>query len=190
MNLSSRTIALWVSLLLIGSLLYFFSDIVAYVCIAWVLSMIGQPLMRFFQTRIRVWKFSPGPNFSAVLTLLTFFLVIFLMIRLFVPPIVEQFNNLAGVDYGKIASALQEPLDHLHESLEKYGVLEPTPVTGTSVETDFFRLAGTGFHQELFWGCRIGGRQYPGRIGVHPFHYLLFPERAGVVRQFSGGPHA
>ena len=78
MKLSSRTIALIVSLVLIASLIYFFTSIVAYVCIAWVLSMIGQPLMKFFQRYVRIWKFSAGPNTAALLTLLTFFLVVFL----------------------------------------------------------------------------------------------------------------
>lgn len=125
MKLSSRTIALIVSLVLIASLIYFFTSIVAYVCIAWVLSMIGQPLMKFFQRYVRIWKFSAGPNTAALLTLLTFFLVIFLFVLLFVPPIVEQVNNLAGVDYAAIAQALQEPMANLEESLAKFGVIDP-----------------------------------------------------------------
>ncbi len=124
MKISSRTVTLIVSLLLMASLVYFFTNIVIYVCIAWVLSMIGQPLVQFFQRKIRIWKFHAGPNFSAVLTLLTFFLVVFIIIRLFVPPIVTQINNLAGVDYAQIAMALEEPMSHLQQSLAKYGILQ------------------------------------------------------------------
>lgn len=124
MKLSSRTITLIISLLIMASLVYFFTDIVAYVCIAWVLSMIGQPLVKFFQSKLKIWKFQAGPNLAAVLTLLTFFLVIFLLIRLFVPPIVQQVNNLAGVDYAQIAAALQEPLSHLQVTLAKYGLVQ------------------------------------------------------------------
>ena len=124
MNFSSRTIALIISLLIMASLVYFFTDIVAYVCLAWVLSMIGQPLMGFFQKRLKVWKFKAGPNFSAVLTLLTFFLVISLLVRLFVPPIVEQVKHLSGVDFAQIATALNEPLSQLQVTLSKYGLVQ------------------------------------------------------------------
>jgi predicted PurR-regulated permease PerM len=125
MKISNRTLALVVSLLMIGSLLYFFTDIVAYVCIAWVLSMIGQPLMRFFQKHLKIWRFRAGPNMAAVLTLLTFFLVLGSLIRLFVPLIVEQINNLAGVDYATIAKALQEPLKAVEHRLADYGIIDP-----------------------------------------------------------------
>lgn len=128
MKLSNRTIALIVSLVLIASLVYFFTEIVAYVCVAWVLSMIGQPLMRFYRKPILRGKFhlQAGPNMAAVLTLLTYFLVIFLFIWLFVPPIVAQINNLAGVDYQAIAKALEPPLTHLQAHLSEYGILDPT----------------------------------------------------------------
>ncbi len=137
MKLSSRTIALIVSLLLLVSLVYFFTDIVAYVCIAWVLSMIGQPMMRFFQNKIRIWKFRPGPNLAALFTLFIFFFVIFLLIRLFVPPIVTQVNNLAGVDFAQIAIALEEPLGHLQQSLSKYGILQSSEPLDKQLQDNF-----------------------------------------------------
>ena len=125
MKISNRTLALIASLLMIASLLYFFTDIVAYVCIAWVLSMIGQPLMRFYQKHLKVWKFRAGPGLCAVFTLFTFFLVIGLVMWLFLPPIFEQINNLAHVDYGAIASTLEQPMMNLQQKLETYGFLSP-----------------------------------------------------------------
>jgi predicted PurR-regulated permease PerM len=125
MKLSNRTIALIASLLLMGSLLYFFTDIVAYVCIAWVLSMIGQPLMQFYRKHLKVWKFQAGPGLCAVLTIITFFLIIALLIGLFLPPIIEQVNNLAHVDYNAIASTLEQPLLNFQHRLESYGLLSP-----------------------------------------------------------------
>jgi predicted PurR-regulated permease PerM len=121
----SRYITLLVSLLMIGGLVYFFDNIVAYALIAWVLSMIGQPLMEFFQKYVKVWKFHAGSNLAAILTLLTFFLVVWLLGWLFLPPIFEQVNNLAGVDYGAIARALEEPLTHLQDKLANYNIIDP-----------------------------------------------------------------
>jgi predicted PurR-regulated permease PerM len=137
MKISNRTLALLVSLLMIGALLYFFTDIVAYVCIAWVLSMIGQPLMRFYQKHLKIWKFRAGPATSALLTLLTFFLVLGLLMWLFLPPIFEQINNLAGVDYGAIAKTLEQPLLDLQQKLEKYGLLTPGTTLESQIRTTF-----------------------------------------------------
>ncbi|MCB0520665.1 MAG: AI-2E family transporter [Lewinellaceae bacterium] len=123
MKISNRTIALLASLLMIASLLYFFTDIVGYVCVAWVLSMIGQPLMRFFQ-KLKIWRFKLGPNTAAVLTLITYFLFVWLLMWLFVPPILEQINNLAGVNYAAIAQALEQPFQRFEDKLTAFGVIE------------------------------------------------------------------
>ena len=152
MKLSSRTITLIISLLILASLVYFFTDIVAYVCVAWVLSMIGQPMMKFFQSKLKIWKFRAGSNFSAVLTLLVFFLVIFLIVRLFVPPIVEQINHLSGVDYVQIAAALEEPLSRLQVTLAKYGLVQADVPLEQQLQENFARNLEPAFIGKYFGG--------------------------------------
>ncbi len=123
MKITNRTIALVVSLLLIAALIWFFSDIIMYAVLAWVVSMLGQPLMRFFK-KIKVWKYKVGSDMAAGLTLLTFFLGLALLVMLFVPPIIEQINNLAHVDYAALGKALQEPLAKLQTQLASYGLVD------------------------------------------------------------------
>ena len=125
MNNLSRYIALGISLLIVGILVYTFSEIVTYVLIAWVLSMIGQPFMRFFQARIRIGKFRAGPNMAAVLTLLSYFVIVYVLAMLFVPLILEQARNLPGVDYVAHASALDQPIIEFYVWLVKYGISVP-----------------------------------------------------------------
>lgn len=137
MKLSNRTLALFVSFLLIAALVYYFSDIVAYTLIAWVLSMIGKPLMGFYQKYIKVWKFRIGTNLAAVMTLLTYFLIVGLLIWIFLPPIIEQVNNLAGVDYHAIAKALEEPLRNLEDELHTLGIINPTDSLAKMLESTF-----------------------------------------------------
>jgi predicted PurR-regulated permease PerM len=123
MAISNRYLALIFSLLVIAALVYFFTDIVVFVVISWVLSMLGQPLMRFFQNKVKIWKWRLGRNISAVLVLLVYFLVLFLLFILFVPLIVEQANNLASVDYTLIFQALEEPIQQLEDYLHEMGLL-------------------------------------------------------------------
>ncbi len=117
----SRYLLLGLTLLVVAFLIFRFIDIVTYVLIAWVLSLIGQPLMRFFQRYLRIGKFRMGPNFSALLTLLCFFIVISLLALLFVPLVLRQAQNLAEVDYAGIARALQEPYQHTLDWLQRRG---------------------------------------------------------------------
>lgn len=125
MKISNRSLALIVSLAVIGALLWFFSDIVMYAVLAWVVSMIGQPLMRFFK-KMKIWKFQVGPNLAAILTLLTFFLSLVLLVMIFVPSFIEQFNNLSHVDYPALAKTLEKPLLNLQTNLASYGLVDAT----------------------------------------------------------------
>ena len=120
----SRNIAIVVSLLIVVVIFYFFSNIVALVLIAWVLSLIGQPLMTIFQQKIKIGKLRMGPSMSAFLTILSFFIVFAVLIWLFVPLVVEQARNLAEVDYNAISQALNEPMSQLNDQLHRFGLLE------------------------------------------------------------------
>jgi predicted PurR-regulated permease PerM len=123
MNISNRTLALVVSLLLMAALFWFLSDIVMYAVLAWVVSMLGQPLMRFFK-KIKIWKFKVGSNLAAALTLISFFLAVALLVMMFVPSVIEQVNNLAHVDYAALARTLEEPMAKMQEQLAAYGIVD------------------------------------------------------------------
>jgi predicted PurR-regulated permease PerM len=127
MKLSNRAIAILVGLSLLGILFYFFSNIIGYVLVAWVLSMIGQPFMRLFQ-KIKLWKFQAGANTAAVLTLFSYFILLGLLIRMFAPLILTQANNLAEVDYKTVGEALEEPANQLKQKMVDYGIYQPDTV--------------------------------------------------------------
>ncbi len=123
MKINNRTLALLVSLVLMAALFYFFSNIVMYAIIAWVVSMLGQPLMRLFK-KIKIWKFRVGSNLAAALTLISFFLGLALLVMMFVPSVIEQVNNLAHVDYAALARTLEEPMAKMQEQLAAYGIVD------------------------------------------------------------------
>ena len=118
----SRYLVIGFSFLLAAFLIYVFRAIVSYILIAWVLSMIGQPIVVFLKTKVKIGKFRMGPNLSAAITLLLFLVVFVLFLLLFVPLAVEQASNLADVNYGEIADALNQPFVELQARLERYGV--------------------------------------------------------------------
>ena len=82
--------------------------------------MIGAPIHR----RLSKSKYI-GRGMAAGLTLLIFGLFVMLMIRLFIPPLLDQAKNLAGLDYQKILKGLEEPISDAELWLEEKGLLAP-----------------------------------------------------------------
>lgn len=121
----SRYIAIAVSIIVIVAIIYLFSDIVGFVLIAWVLSMVGQPMMRFFQKKIKIGKFQAGPSLSAILTMICYFIVFTVLLWMFVPLVVQQARNLTAVDYNLVGETLQEPLDQMTTLMVETGMIEP-----------------------------------------------------------------
>jgi predicted PurR-regulated permease PerM len=124
----SRYIVLGLSFLLAAFLIYVFRAIVSYILIAWVLSMIGQPIVVFLKNKVKIGKFRMGPNLSAAITLLLYFFVFAIFILLFVPLVIDQAANLTDVDYKEIADALSQPFNELQLRLERYGVNTDEPL--------------------------------------------------------------
>jgi len=135
MKKTNRNILIAISVVLLLAIIYFFFDIVSWLVIAWILSLLGQPMMRLLE-KVKIGKFSLGINVRAVLTLLSFFVIIFAFIALFVPSIVQQARNLATVDYGAIVHSLDEPITHFTERLVNLGLIEHTDNSPTEFIRD------------------------------------------------------
>jgi predicted PurR-regulated permease PerM len=92
-----------IPIVLVSGIIYYLSDIVTYILIAWVISMVGAPvvvLLRKFMNK----------NIAAILTLSLFVLSFLLLVWIFVPPLVNQVENLSKVDYNRVVLALEEPI--------------------------------------------------------------------------------
>ena len=107
-----------IPILLVGAVLFFFSEIVGYIVVAWVVSMIGAPLHRFLSRFL-------SKGLAAGLTLAAFSLFILLLLRILAPPLVQQARNLAGLDYEKMISGLEEPIADVNAWLADKGLINP-----------------------------------------------------------------
>lgn len=125
MKKTNRNILIAIGIVLLLAIVYFFFDIVSWLIIAWILSLIGQPMMRLLK-RVKIGRFSLGINVRAVLTLLSFFVIILAFIALFAPPILQQARNLASVDYGAIVHSLDKPIADFTERMANLGLIEHT----------------------------------------------------------------
>ncbi len=110
----SRYIGALITICVIWLLVSWFSDIVTWVVLAWVISLLGSPLMNLLgRVRYKKWEL-PG-SLRALIVLFLFYGVFGLFLYLFIPVIVQQGRNLAGVDYASVMQSLDEPINHFND---------------------------------------------------------------------------
>ncbi len=117
MAFKPRYIFIGLSVLLVLGIMYYFSNLVAYIVLAWSLSMIGSPIFKFLRRFL-------GKNISAVLTLSIFVLIGGILLGIFIPGIQNQAINISNIDYAKAINAIEEPMNDWQAMLEKRGFIK------------------------------------------------------------------
>ena len=105
------------SLLILGFAIYYFRTLVGYIIIAWVISMIGAPIVTLLRKYI-------GKNGSALATLSLFGMLLMLLLYFVIPSLVTQAKNLTSVDYTKVVHSIEEPLNDWENWLVSKGMLK------------------------------------------------------------------
>ena len=106
-----------VPILVIGAGIYYFTDIVTYIVLAWVLSMVGAPINSFLGKYL-------NKSIAAILTLLAFTFMLVIILSLFIPPVVQQAREFTSVGYDQLVLGLEEPLNDWNDWLVDNGILE------------------------------------------------------------------
>jgi len=96
---------------------YYFADIVTYILLAWILSMIGAPIYDKLRPII-------GKTGGALGTLLTFAILTMLLAWLVIPPIIQQTRNFSSINYEEVLTSLEEPLNDWNDWLIDKGILQ------------------------------------------------------------------
>lgn len=119
----SRYIGAIITIGIVGMLMYNFSDIVTWVVLSWVISLLGSPLMKLLG-KIRYKQYGIPSSIRALIVLGFFCGIVGLFLYLFVPVIVQQGRNLARVDYAALMKSLEEPIAHFSDLLIEKGLIE------------------------------------------------------------------
>lgn len=126
-----KNIIVALAVILFGVLVYYFSYIVAYILIAAVLALIGRPLVRKFQ-QIRYKKFYIGKSASALLTLLTLWLVLISFFGFLIPLVISEVDQLSSINIHDVLLYLDNALNQIRTnlpqlapSIPKEGTLQP-----------------------------------------------------------------
>lgn len=122
-NNGKSVIAILIGLAIIIFLGWFFSDIVLYIFIAFVLSMLGSPLVKLL-TKIRIGKWTFPSSVAAGIVLVLIIAVVGLIFYLVIPAFVNEIKFLTTLDLSSVGESIQDWLNQFDKPLRKYGILQ------------------------------------------------------------------
>ena len=108
--------------LLVIYLVWRFADIITYLIIAIVLSLIGRPLVKRFNT-MRIGRFHIPNAMSALLALLVIILIVLSFVGIFVPLIASQARLVSDINFDLLGSSMQKPIAEMEVFLRQYNIL-------------------------------------------------------------------
>ncbi|HBF88192.1 MAG TPA: AI-2E family transporter [Bacteroidales bacterium] len=109
-------------LLMVGYLLWYFNNIIAYVLISIVLSLLGAPIVTFM-SKFKIGKFKIPRAISAMLALFLIWFSIILFIIIFLPLIANEAKSLSEINPTEIIKNIDEPLNNLDAFISKYHLM-------------------------------------------------------------------
>ncbi len=93
-------------------LLWYFSTIVTYILISFVVSLVGRPVVRFVQ-RLKIGKFTVSKSLGAFVTLIVLWIVFFGFFRFIIPLLINEFQTLSSIDIQSVLEEIEKPLRRL-----------------------------------------------------------------------------
>jgi predicted PurR-regulated permease PerM len=112
MNSVIRNVLILAGIILLLSAIWFFREIVVYILVSGVLSIMGRPLVDLL-CRIRVWRWHFPRSLSALITLLLIWGLIVMFFYIFVPLVAGQVNQLSSIDSSKLVQFIDVPVKKL-----------------------------------------------------------------------------
>jgi predicted PurR-regulated permease PerM len=112
MKATFRNILIVAGVLLLLACAWYFRNIVVYILVSGVLSIIGRPLVDLF-SKIRLGRFSFPVSISALLALLILWGVIILFFVIFVPLLTKQVSYFSTIDSSKVVQLIEDPLNRI-----------------------------------------------------------------------------
>jgi len=139
MKTSLRNILIFFGILLFLALLWYFRNIVVYILVSGVLSIMGRPLVDLF-CRISIGKLKFPRVLGALLTLMIIWGLIILFLWIFVPLVTRQVNYFSTIDSSKIVQIVEGPINRIEEFI---GSINPN-ISGQLSLKDYITSKITG----------------------------------------------
>jgi predicted PurR-regulated permease PerM len=131
------------------------------VLVAWVISMIGAPVMTFVRKYL-------GRSSAAIITLSVFLFGGFALVWFVIPPLVSQIQNLNKVDFNKVITSLEEPIKDWENWLVDKSLMIPAKEPSKSQDGDLVNVNEKIYSQIVVDTLTTQDRKTPiSNIAIH-----------------------
>ncbi len=114
MKATLRNFLIFFGILLLLAAVWYFRNIVVYILVSGVFSIMGRPLVDLFCS-IRIWKWRFPRALSALFTLIIIWGAILLFFYIFVPLVTKQINYFSTIDSEKIVMLIEGPIEKIEK---------------------------------------------------------------------------
>lgn len=121
MQNKSKYFLIALAILLIALVAWYLKTIVIYICVAIIISLIGQPLVRIFSS-LKIKNFRLPVSVSALSALATISLILGIFVSLFIPLLIEEARIISKINPNEVVTAFREPLANLNYDLQKFQI--------------------------------------------------------------------
>jgi predicted PurR-regulated permease PerM len=128
-----------------GFLVWYFREIVVFIIVASVLSIIGGPLVERLD-KLRIGKIRFPHGLSVTLVLILLLVVFFGLFSFFIPLVIQETQMIAGIDTQALYNYYRPEINWLQASLHQYGVIK----RGATLESSLKEMVHTVFDVDLF----------------------------------------
>ncbi len=112
---------IWIGLGLVMAVavVWVFNDIITYLLIAGVISLVSNPLVELFQ-KIRIGKYQMPRTGSAILTLIALSLIVVGLLSLFIPLVMDEYRIISSINASEIYQSLEGPMMQAQLWMDQY----------------------------------------------------------------------
>lgn len=132
----------------IGFLIWYFSQIVIFIIVAGIISIIGTPLVEFID-RLKIWKFRIPHGLSVTFTLLLMLFLFIGMFSLFIPLVVQETQMISSIDGKQLMNYFQQDIASLQSTLIRYGVMPRGATIESSAKQAILKIIDFGLFSNI-----------------------------------------
>jgi predicted PurR-regulated permease PerM len=123
LNINSGLIMRLCTVLLVLAFAWYFSNLVLYIFLAFIFSLIGKPVAKKIN-KIKIYKYYIPYGMSAFLTMMVFILFFTLILLFLVPMLAREARAIAGIDYDVLSSNLGHLLNGIQNFMYNNNILD------------------------------------------------------------------
>jgi predicted PurR-regulated permease PerM len=171
MSQKYRIIVAVIGVLLGLFMMWYFFNILIYIIIAGVISLIGQPLVEIL-SRIRIGKLSMPKSISALITIVSLIGVLVGLVFLFVPLITRQAQMISGINMDEVVKYFAGVIDRLQGLLLSYDVIDADQTLQSILERQISSVINVADFSNIFE--KLLGATSTIFIGIFSVLFLSF----------------